>query len=130
MKRTTSEEYVKRLDALPEKERKALAAAVADADIVFCSALLQGKLAPVIVTEEMVKANIDGLDKLLNFYFEKRDSMKPLPKLLDGFDVMKLLNIKASPKLGKILDALKEEQLNGNINTKEEAEKFIKGFRE
>ena len=39
-----------------EKERAALAAAVADADIVFCSALLQGKLAPVIVTEDMVKS--------------------------------------------------------------------------
>ena len=43
-----------------EKERKALAAAVADADIVFCSALLQGKLAPVIVTEEMVKSMKPG----------------------------------------------------------------------
>ena len=81
------------------------------------------------ITEEMVRANLDGLDKLLNFYLEKRDSMKPLPKLLDGFDVMKILNIKASSKLGKILDALKEEQLNGNINTKEEAEEFIKKYK-
>ena len=39
---------------------KNLAQAVADADIVFCSALLQGKLAPVIVTEEMVKAMKPG----------------------------------------------------------------------
>lgn len=49
---------------LPEewlvKERAALAQAVADADIVFCSALLQGKLAPVIVSEEMVKAMKPG----------------------------------------------------------------------
>ena len=82
------------------------------------------------ITEEMIKSNLEGLDKLLNFYLEKRDSMKPLPKLLDGFDVMKILNIKASPKLGEILDALKEEQLNGNINTKEEAKEFVKGFRE
>lgn len=43
-----------------EKERQALAAAVADSDIVFCSALLQGKLAPVIVTEEMVKSMKPG----------------------------------------------------------------------
>ena len=43
-----------------EKERQALAQAVADADIVFCSALLQGKLAPVIVTEEMVKSMKPG----------------------------------------------------------------------
>ena len=43
-----------------EKEREALKQAVAEADIVFCSALLQGKLAPVIVTEEMVKSMKPG----------------------------------------------------------------------
>ncbi len=81
------------------------------------------------ITEEMVKANIDGLDKLLNFYFEKRDSMKPLPKLLDGIEIMKLLNIKASPKLGEIITALHEEQLNGNINTKEDAVNFVQNLK-
>ena len=82
----------------------------------------------VDITDEMVKANIDGLNKLLNFYFEKKDSLKPLPKLLDGLEVMKLLNIKASPKLGKIINALHEEQLNGNVNSKEEAVEFVKIF--
>ena len=43
-----------------KKEQEALAQAVAEADIVFCSALLQGKLAPVIVTEEMVKSMKPG----------------------------------------------------------------------
>jgi len=80
------------------------------------------------ITDEMVKANIDGLNKLLKFYYEKKDSLKPLPKLLDGLEIMKLLNIKASPKLGEIIDALHEEQLNGNINSKEEAEEFVKIF--
>ena len=81
------------------------------------------------ITEDMVKSNIEGLDKLLNFYLEKKDTMQPLPKLLDGNEVMKLLNIKASPKLGEILNALHEEQLNGNINTKEEARDFVKNMK-
>jgi len=38
-----------------EKERQNIAQAVADADIVFCSALLQGQVAPILLTEEMVK---------------------------------------------------------------------------
>ena len=59
-------------------------------------------------------------------YLDKKDSMKPLPKLLDGVEIMELLSIKASPKLGRIINALKEEQLSGNINTKEEAVKFVK----
>lgn len=77
------------------------------------------------ITDDMIQENINGLDRLLNFYLEKRDTMKPLPKLLDGLEIMKLLNIKASPKLGEIIDTLHEEQLSGNINTKEEAVEFI-----
>lgn len=80
------------------------------------------------ITDEMVKENIDGLNKLLEFYFEKRETMKPLPKLLDGFEVMQIKGIKQSPLLGKILNALKEAQLNGDINTKEEAIEFVKTY--
>ena len=81
------------------------------------------------ITEEMTKNNLDGLDRLLNFYFDKKDNMKPLPKLIDGFEVMKIKGIKQSPFLGEILTALHEEQINGNINTKEEALIFVKGYK-
>lgn len=81
------------------------------------------------ITEKMVKDNIEGLNKLKNFYYEKKDLLKPLPKLLDGLEIMKLLNIKASPELGKIINALYEEQLSGNINTKEEAIEFVKKYQ-
>ena len=82
------------------------------------------------ITDEIINANINGLDKLLQFYLDKKDSIKPLPKLIDGFEVMKLKGIKQSPLLGKIMKALHEEQLNGNINTKEEAVCFIREFRQ
>ena len=41
------------------------------------------------ITEEIISENLNGLDKLLNFYLEKRETMQPLPKFLDGFEVMK-----------------------------------------
>ncbi|MCQ2177735.1 MAG: NAD(P) transhydrogenase subunit alpha [Bacteroidales bacterium] len=54
-------EFAKRL---PEewlaKERENLAAAVKEADIIFCSALLQGQLAPVLLTDEMVASMKPG----------------------------------------------------------------------
>ena len=78
------------------------------------------------ITEEMVKENLDGLDKLLKFYLEKKETLKPLPKLLDGFEVMQIMNIKQSPLLGKILNELKEAQINGDVVTKEEAIEFVK----
>ena len=80
------------------------------------------------ITEDIVKENLDGLDKLLNFYLEKRDTMKPLPKLLDGIEIMEIKGIKQSPELGNIINALKEAQLNGDIITKEDAIEFVKTF--
>ncbi|WP_373701860.1 NAD(P) transhydrogenase subunit alpha [Porphyromonas loveana] len=38
-----------------DRERKALMETIKDMDIVFCSALIPGKVAPIIITEEMVK---------------------------------------------------------------------------
>ncbi len=38
-----------------ETERENIRGTIAKSDIVFCSALIQGKVAPVLITEEMVK---------------------------------------------------------------------------
>lgn len=75
---------------------------------------------------EMVERNINGLKHLLETYLETRDSIKPLEKLLDGNEIMQILNITASSQLGNIIKHLKEAQMNGDINTKEEAVEFIK----
>jgi NAD(P) transhydrogenase subunit alpha len=54
-------EYAKKLpDEWLAKEREALADAVKNADIVFCSALLQGQLAPNLLTDEMVASMKPG----------------------------------------------------------------------
>ena len=81
------------------------------------------------ITNEIVEENLTMLDKLLKFYLESLKTIKPLPKLLDGNEIMELLNITPSQELGKILNALHEEQLNGDITTKEEAIEFVKSFK-
>ena len=82
----------------------------------------------VDVTEKMVRDNLEGLNKLLNFYLEKRDTMKPLPKLLDGNEIMVLKDIQQSPLLGKIIKALNEAQLNGDVVTREDAIRFVNKY--
>ena len=79
----------------------------------------------VDITEEIVNANISGLDKLLDFYLSKKDTLAPLPKLIDGREIMEFLNIKPSPKLGEIINAVNEAQLNGDILTHEDAVRFV-----
>ena len=78
------------------------------------------------ITEEIVEKNISGLNNLLNFYLSVRETLEPLPILLNGNDVMKILNIKPSKQLGEIMNSLHEAQLSGEITTKEQAVGFVK----
>ena len=53
--------YALRLpDDVLEGERETLAKVLPEMDIVFCSALIPGKLAPILITEEMVKSMKPG----------------------------------------------------------------------
>ena len=78
------------------------------------------------ITPEILNANLNGLDKMLRYYLDIKDSLKPLPKLIDGREVMQILNLTPSPRLGEIMDAIKEAQISGDIITKDEAIEFIK----
>lgn len=77
------------------------------------------------ITEETVNQNITGLNNLLNYYIEIKPTLKPLPVLLDGNEIMKMFNLKPSPKLGKLINQLKEAQISGEVNTKSDAICYI-----
>lgn len=81
------------------------------------------------VTDEMVNENISALNNLLKFYIDVKDSLKPLPKLLDGNEVMKILQIKPSPKLGEVMDALHEAQISGDVITVDDAVNYVKSLK-
>lgn len=96
-------------------------------NIIIAQADRLSALGPEI-TQKMVEENISDLNKLLNFCLEAGKTLEPLPKLLDGNDVMKILNIKPSPQLGEILHNLQEAQISGDITTKEQAQKFVENY--
>ncbi len=77
------------------------------------------------ITEEITSKNISGLSCLLNNYIKLRDSIKPLPKLLDGLEIMQIKNLEQGKSLGVIIKKLKEAQLAGDITSREEAIEFI-----
>ena len=79
-----------------------------------------------LVTDEMVRENIDGLNKLQDFYIKIKPTLKPVPKLIDGNEIMEILNIKPSRQLGIIMESLYEAQLDGKVTTKEDAVAHIK----
>lgn len=82
----------------------------------------------VEITDDIVNENISSLNKLLNFYLSVKDSLEPLPKLLDGNEVMQILGLAPSKKLGEVMDKLFEAQINGDVLTKDDAVKFVKSL--
>ncbi len=80
------------------------------------------------VTPDMVEKNLESLERLLEYYKSIKDRLKELPKLLDGREIMEILNIQATPKLGQIINELKEAQIAGIVKDKDNAIEFIKNL--
>ncbi len=78
------------------------------------------------VTEEMTEIALKHLENLLNYYNKVKAQVKNPKPLLDGREIMEILNIPPSKFVGEIIDALIEEQLMGNIDDKDKAIKYIK----
>lgn len=81
------------------------------------------------ITDDIVGKNINNLQSLLDFYLNIKDDLKPLPKLLSGEDIMEILQLSPSPKLGEIIKAMQEAQLSGEITSREEALAFISKYK-
>jgi poly(A) polymerase len=56
---------------------------------------------------------------------EKEESMVFPPKLVSGHDIMHTLSITPSPRVGKILDRIREAQAEGKVKTRKEALDFV-----
>ena len=80
------------------------------------------------ITEEMVNENINHLNFLLERYFENLEKIEPLPKLLSGNEIMEILSVPPSPKLGEIISQLQEAQEDGEIATREQAVEFVRKY--
>ena len=73
----------------------------------------------------MIKMALEHLENLLNYYREIQSIIQNPKALLDGREIMDILKIPPSKKVGIILLELKEAQLAGEITTKEQAIDFI-----
>jgi poly(A) polymerase len=63
-------------------------------------------------------------DYVLNRHFEEAVLSKP-PKLVDGHDIMKAYGLAPGPRVGALLEALKEAQAAGEVTDRQDALKFV-----
>lgn len=64
--------------------------------------------------------------RLLDRYYHAHDKAVDPPTILDGRDVMHTLSIGSGPRVGELLDALREAQAAGEVGTREQAVQFIR----
>ncbi|MBO7238790.1 MAG: CCA tRNA nucleotidyltransferase [Elusimicrobiaceae bacterium] len=65
------------------------------------------------------------LSLLFKKYFESPKKINPT-KLLDGREIMEILQIGPSPKVGEILEALSVAQVEGNVHDKAGAQQYVR----
>jgi poly(A) polymerase len=78
---------------------------------------------PWLTQEELDKAHSAHIWLLENY--ETESETLQLPRLLNGKDVMALLNLGPGPHLKKLLDAMHEAQQLGEISTPDEAKTWL-----
>lgn len=76
--------------------------------------------------QETWAAALDVCRIFLENYWERPEEVVSPPRLLDGNDLMKALNLKPGPRLGDLLEAIREGQATGKVSTREEAIEFGK----
>ena len=76
------------------------------------------------LTQETWAVALDVARILLENYWEKREESIAPPRLLDGNDLMKELNLQPGRIIGKLLEAIREGQAIGKIGGRDEAIQF------
>jgi len=80
------------------------------------------------LTQESWKAALEIANILLENYWEKREETVSPPRLLDGSDLITELNLEPGRIIGQLLEAIREAQAIGNIEKREQAIDFAKGW--
>ncbi len=62
---------------------------------------------------------------LEDYYLRRREVISP-PKLLNGRDLMRELGLEEGPRIGQLLEAVREAQVEGKVRTREEALAFAR----
>lgn len=65
---------------------------------------------------------------LLENYWEKPEETIEPPRLLNGYDLINEFNLDPSRIVGQLLEAIREEQATGKIETREQAISFARGW--
>ncbi len=74
--------------------------------------------------EDLWKVELDICRILLENYWERPAEVVKPPALLNGHEVMQAFDLRPSPQVGQLLEAIREAQAMGEVSTREDALSF------
>lgn len=80
------------------------------------------------LSQEEWAASLDVARAFLEAWYEHPETVIRPPRLLTGDDLLRELNMKPGPEIGRLLEAIRETQAAGQIATREEALAFARGW--
>ncbi|HEX2992340.1 MAG TPA: hypothetical protein VHO49_16760, partial [Anaerolineales bacterium] len=86
---------------------------------------LRGTRGPAL-TQETWTASLDVARVLLENYWEKRQETVAPPRLLDGNELMRELDLEPGRIIGQLLESIREGQATGKIESREQALQYAR----
>jgi poly(A) polymerase len=86
---------------------------------------LRGTRGPELTQQTWI-ASLDVARILLENYWEKREQTISPPRLLDGNDLMRELNLEPGRTIGQLLEVIREGQATGKVESREQALTFAR----
>jgi tRNA nucleotidyltransferase/poly(A) polymerase len=100
------------------------------AGIDICLLSLADKLATYgpTLTQEKWSALLDVERTLMENWWERPQEAITPARLVNGYDLMQAHGLSPGPRLGEILEAIREAQVDGQVTTRAEALEFVNRF--
>jgi poly(A) polymerase len=77
------------------------------------------------LSQEVLSRHLDVIRLLLDAYWERPLEIVSPPALLEGREIIKTYKLKPGPLVGKLLEAVREAQAAGEVQTKGDALQLI-----
>ena len=72
------------------------------------------------------RRRVEFVALMLADYYERRQKVISPPKLISGHDLMDEFDLEEGPRIGKLLEVVREAQVEGEVKTKEDALALVK----
>jgi tRNA nucleotidyltransferase/poly(A) polymerase len=74
------------------------------------------------------RKRVEFVASMLADYYERHQKVISPPRLINGYDLMEEFGLEEGPRIGELLEAVREAQVEEEVRTKEEALALVKGL--